>query len=248
MLYKAMLSLQALIYPRRCLLCRGDQALQADMDVCRGCLADLPRLQHACRCCAANLVSSAGAAQLCGHCLSQPPPFARSWCLGPYEGGLAALITGLKFSGRLENGRLLGQLLGRFMSAHANVRQLSLLPVPLHPARLRRRGFNQAHEIAKWAARTAGIEVITDAVRRQRNTPAQARLDARTRRSNLAGAFVCVKPLPGRHVALVDDVMTTGSTAASLATTVRKAGCEYVEVWCCARASLHGQTKTNRVA
>lgn len=246
MLQEIMRRLQAFVYPSRCLLCNGDQYLKAGMDICQGCLADLPRMRRACVRCATSLVSNPGAAEQCGRCLSDPPPFARTWCLGPYEGGLAALITGLKFNKRLENGRLLGQLLGHYLAAHPDCRRLSLLPVPLHPARLRRRGFNQAQEIAKWAGLTAGIKVIGDGARRQRNTRAQTGLGATMRRSNLAGAFVCRENLRGKRVALVDDVMTTGSTAASLAATLRRAGCNHIEVWCCARASLHGQHKKSR--
>lgn len=240
--------LQTLVYPPRCLLCSSNKNLRDGMDACTGCLAEMPRMHHPCVSCAASLVNNAGSADLCGRCLSHPPPFARTRCLGPYEGGIAALITGLKYSGRLENARLLGQLVGHYMRAHPDCRRLSLLPVPLHPARLRGRGFNQALEIGKWVARTAGIEIIKGLVRRQRNTPAQTGLSARGRRSNVANAFVCSRRPVATRIALLDDVMTTGSTVASLAATLRGAGCEHVEVWCCARASLHAQQRAaNRI-
>ncbi len=227
-----------IVYPRRCLLCWGETGLKAGLDACLGCLADLPRLEHACERCAESLVGSPGSAVLCGRCLGDPPPFTRTWCLGPYRDGLAGLITGLKFAGRLENGRLLGQLLGMYMAAHLASPDMRLVAVPLHRARLRARGFNQAAEIARWAAQQAGINLLKHAVTRRHDTTAQTGLGASARRANIRGAFACHLDLSGEHIGIVDDVMTTGSTAASLASTLRSAGCRRVDVWCCARASL----------
>lgn len=231
-------AIAACVFPHCCLLCGANKRLVANLDICSGCLADLPRMRDACTRCADSLISSPGAAGLCGRCLWQPPPFASTWCLGPYEDGLAALVTGLKFGRRLENGRLLGQLLGRHLAAHAHARNLSLMPVPLHASRLRKRGFNQALEIATWAAREARLAILKDSVRRQRKTAEQTGLGARARRANLAHAFSCSQSLHGQHIALVDDVMTTGSTVASLADAVGRAGAARVEVWVCARQSL----------
>lgn len=240
-LRRGLLHLQALVYPSHCLICHGKESLRRKMDACNGCLADLPRLGRSCVRCAASLVIDPGAAEVCGRCLSRPPPYSRTWCLGPYEAGLARLITGLKFDRRLENARLLGQLLGQFISAHPHREDLTLIPVPLHPARLRQRGFNQALEIARWASRVSGTRLSRDAVRRRRNTRAQTGLGAAQRKSNLANAFVCRNMPDAERIALIDDVMTTGSTVSSLAMTLRRAGFKKLEVWCCARASLHGQ-------
>ncbi len=226
------------IFPPECLLCGGSDDLRPGFDACYGCLADLPRLQNACERCAESLVTRPGSAVLCGACLARPPAFTRTRCIGRYSGGLAALVRGLKYQRRLENGRLLGCLLGRQLAAFAGTKPLLLIPVPLHPARLRQRGFNQATEIARWAARVSGLAVHTHVVRRLRSTPPQTGLNARARQANLRRAFASTLRLDGQHIALIDDVMTTGSTAASLAQTLLDAGCERVEVWCCARASL----------
>ncbi len=226
------------IYPHRCLLCGASERLKPGVDACFGCLGDLPTLGPSCLRCADSLVAAPGSPILCGACLAKPPAFARSICLGPYAGGFAALITGLKFRGEIVNARLLGHLLGRRLALQAKPTPASLVPVPLHPKRLRRRGYNQAREIAGWAARECGIPLRTDLVIRQRHTPAQAGLKAAVRRANLRGAFHCRKN-PGRQpVAIIDDVMTTGATAESLAVTLLRAGCAEVEVWCCARARL----------
>lgn len=233
-----LISLRDIIFPPECLLCGGSGDLRPGFDACYGCLADLPRLRNACERCADSLVSAPGSAVLCGACLAHPPPFSGTRCLGRYVGGLAALVRGLKYQRRLENGRLLGCLLGRYLSAYAGEKPMLLVPVPLHQARLRRRGFNQATEIARWAARESGLAMQTHAVRRLRRTTPQTGLSARARRANLRGAFTCTLRLDGQHVAIIDDVMTTGSTAESLAQTLLNAGCARVEVWCCARARM----------
>lgn len=111
-----------------------------------------------------------------------------------------------------------------------------LVPVPLHRARLRERGFNQAVEIARPLARRLGLGLNLDSCERVRNTAEQTRLDAAARSKNLRGAFRVVRPFPYRHVAIVDDVLTTGNTVASLAGSLRAVGVEEVEVWSCARA------------
>jgi len=112
----------------------------------------------------------------------------------------------------------------------------ALVPVPLHRARLRERGFNQAVEIARPLAARLGIELDLNCCERVRNTAEQTRLDAAQRSRNLRDAFRVVRQVPYRHVAIVDDVLTTGSTVASLAGTLRAAGVEEIEVWSCARA------------
>lgn len=233
-----LMALRDAIYPPECLLCGGRDQLRPDFDACHGCLAELPLLQNACERCAGSLVASAGSAVLCGACLASPPPFSSTHCLGRYEGGLAALVRSLKYQRRLENARLLGRLMGRQLAAYATRKPLLLVPVPLHPARLRRRGFNQAAEIARWAGRESGLAVDACIARRNRKTLSQTGLSARARRANLGRAFSCQGRISGQHVAIIDDVMTTGSTVASLATTLLRAGCARVEVWCCARASL----------
>lgn len=230
--------LQALLYPALCLLCGTREALADGLDLCRDCLRELPSRGIACERCAAQLKTCPGSAVWCGHCLANPPPFERSWTLGPYREGLAALVNMLKYQRRLEAGRLLGLLLGRFLAAHPECRSFVLVPVPLHPSRLRQRGFNQSAEIARWAARHAGLAVLHSAAVRLRKTAPQTGLGAAARGRNLRGAFVAQCDLSNRRIAIIDDVMTTGSTVASLAAALKKAGCPRIEIWCCARASL----------
>jgi ComF family protein len=111
-----------------------------------------------------------------------------------------------------------------------------LVPVPLHPSRLRERGYNQALEIARPMAARHKIPLAIDAVRRIRATSAQAQLPLRERARNVRGAFIARTRFDGRRVAIVDDVMTSGHTANSLAQCLRRAGAVDIEVWVVARA------------
>ncbi|MFN2350082.1 MAG: ComF family protein [Thioalkalivibrio sp.] len=219
-----------LLYPPVCLLCRAPG--HADLDLCLGCRDELPWFVHGCQACARALPEGAG--PLCGACLKRPPPFDATCALFHYAAPVDRLITGLKYRGRLTHARLLGEL----WSAHAPVTALPalLLPVPLHPERLRERGFNQSLELARPLSRALGIPLAADRLLRVRATRAQQGLKGKARRSNVHDAFrLRPGPLP-THVAIVDDVMTTGSTVGEIAWLLKRAGVKRVEVWTLARA------------
>jgi ComF family protein len=111
-----------------------------------------------------------------------------------------------------------------------------IVPVPLHKTRYRERGFNQAIEIARTVAKEMQIPLDLTSCRRNRDTPHQTQLPAKKRRKNLKNAFSIIKPIHARHIAILDDVMTTGSTTHELAYALKKAGASRVDVWVCARA------------
>lgn len=128
--------------------------------------------------------------------------------------------------------------LSRLMAEHlvTQERPQALVPIPLHRGRLRRRGYDQSLELARPLARQLGVPLRDDLLRRVRATAAQSRLDAGARRRNLRGAFaVSAGAAAPSHVALVDDVMTTGATARSAATALLRAGVRRVDVWVRAR-------------
>jgi ComF family protein len=172
---------------------------------------------------------------LCGHCQTQPPAFER--CLSPfvYRAPLDHLLLGLKFNGRLERARLLGELMAQWLVSVVDVPPDHIIPVPLHSTRLRERGFNQAVELARPVAKQFGLSLNLGGVRRTRATPPQSDLSRKERLKNIKGAFEVNESLSGQ-VVIVDDVMTTGSTADELAKTLLDAGAEQVVVWVCARA------------
>jgi ComF family protein len=171
----------------------------------------------------------------CGQCQRLPPLFARSVAPWLYQAPLDYLLKALKFHGRLTAARLLGDLLGEVLVQRPDPRPQAIIPVPLHPSRMRERGFNQALELARPLARRLGIPVLAGAVRRVRPTPPQMQLDAASRRGNVRGAFVVTRTIPLRHVAVLDDVMTTGSTVTEVARILHAAGVEEISIWACAR-------------
>lgn len=146
------------------------------------------------------------------------------------------LIKRFKFHADLGAGRLLAELLTQRIRADDERLPEVLLPVPLHPRRLRWRGFNQALEVSHILSRRLGPPTARELLRRVRPTVNQHGIDASQRRANVRGAFALTGALPAQHVALIDDVLTTGSTAAELTRLLLSAGAQRVEVWALARA------------
>ncbi|HEY0684506.1 MAG TPA: ComF family protein [Steroidobacter sp.] len=145
------------------------------------------------------------------------------------------MIQGLKYRGDLAYGRILGQLLARHLATR-HTRPDVVIPVPLASMRYRERGFNQARELARPVCKLLDLTLRSDLVIRHRETREQAALDRNERLTNTQRAFSLVAPLLARHVAIVDDVVTTGSTANEMAKVLRAAGAEWIEVWAVARA------------
>ncbi|MEE4377771.1 MAG: ComF family protein [Candidatus Competibacteraceae bacterium] len=218
-------------FPPTCLLCGA--AGEGDRDLCAGCAADLPLNSPACYCCAIPLAG--GTELLCGRCQQQPPHFSQAFVPLLYQPPVDFLIKALKFQGRLTVARLLGDWLSEALADRSNPLPQAIIPVPLHAARMRERGFNQALEIARPIARRLGIPMLPNAVSRIRHTAPQMGLDARTRRSNIHGAFIVSQPIQLQHVAILDDVVTTASTVAEIAKVLRTAGVQEITIWACAR-------------
>jgi len=229
---KARRWLQTLLWPAACLLCGRPGA--GDIDLCSDCVADLPRNDPACSVCAEPLPSS-GIARVCGECLRDPPPFRSSVVPYRYAYPLDHLVRGLKFRNDLACGRVLGELFASHVLARGEPLPEAIVPVPLAPRRYRQRGYNQASELALAIRRCTGVAVKTGVAIRQRETAEQAGLDRKARRKNVRGAFAAVAPLRARSVAILDDVVTTGSTVRELASVLQQAGAEHVVVWAIAR-------------
>ncbi|GAA0711916.1 ComF family protein [Dokdonella soli] len=220
------------VLPPRCLLCGAAGA--NGRDLCAGCAADLTRNTPCCPRCALPLETPA---PLCGGCLKREPPFAAAWAPFRYGHPLDLLEARFKFHADLAAGRVLAELMAERAIDAAPKRADLIIPVPLHPARLRERGYNQALELARPLAKALGIPLRHDVLLRNKATPPQTGLDAKARRRNVRGAFI-VAPgaeFPAR-VVLFDDVMTTGATLREGALALRRAGAAHVEVWALARA------------
>lgn len=225
--------IQQFLFPPTCILCNAPGI--SNMDICQHCLDDMPTNRDCCYRCAEPFASVNPSAQLCGRCLSRPPAYTETVAPFLYQHGMRYLITGLKFGKQHKNARLLAELMSQHL--HSNVQMPDcIIPVPLHPTRYRERGFNQSIEIAKTLTRRLSVPIDINAVIRTRNTVHQTDLAAKQRRSNMKRAFAVTRNLSWNHVAIVDDVMTTGSTVLELAATLKRAGVERVDVWVCARA------------
>jgi ComF family protein len=172
----------------------------------------------------------------CPDCRADPPPWDRCHAPYRYDHPLDDLVHELKYEGHLAVARVLGTLLGRSVARHDLHAGIDvLLPVPLHPDKLVERGFNQSIEIARWVAREVGKPVAARVLRRVRATRPQVGLALEQRRANLRGAFAAAAGVQGVRAAVIDDVMTTGSTVREVAWSLRRAGAARVEIWCVAR-------------
>ncbi len=224
-------NIRSLLFPTRCVLC-GD-AGSGELDLCTGCHAELPFNRHSCARCALPLPEEA-AGSVCGACQKRPPVFDRCHAPLRYDHPVNQLLGRLKFRQKLPLARLLGNLLAEQLAPSAAPDLL--IPVPLHPARLRERGYNQALELARPVAHRLQLPIDTSICRRVRPTAAQSELDLKQRRRNVRGAFLVRGELRAARVAIVDDVVTSGHTVNEMARALRLAGAVYIEVWACARA------------
>jgi ComF family protein len=222
------------LLPPRCVLCGGPGRPPA-LDLCVGCESELPCAPPACPRCASPRSASTSD---CEACASEPPPYARCHAAFAYAAPVDLLVQALKYRGRLALGRVLGELLAASLTRAGPLDDIDVvLPVPLHPSRRAERGFNQAAEIARWTARRLGIGCDERLARRRIANPPQVLATLAQRRVNLRGAFGAdAARVAGRRLAIVDDVVTTGSTARALAATLLEARARRVDLWCVAVA------------
>lgn len=206
--------------------------------LCPACLEALPYNHQHCRQCALPLAFAPTKPVLCGGCLKHPPSFDRVITPLRYQFPVNRLISRYKYSNQRALGRPLISVLVNEVSDHLTrsptLRPDVLIPSPMHPAKQRKRGFNQAEDIAEQLSISIGIPWSVTLVKRQRAGTAQSGLNRQQRLANLKGAFVITGRPPSR-IAIIDDVMTTGATARMLAQTLKAAGAAEVEVWALAR-------------
>ena len=229
-LQRPLRSIAAHLLPGSCLLCASNSATSL---LCPACTADLPQLPAAlCPQCGEETTLG----ERCGACLKDPPAFARTIALFRYEFPVDRLIQALKYGHQLALATWLGHRLGdRLVAADYDL----LLPLPLHPSRLRTRGFNQSLEIARVTSKALAIPMNPAILTRIRATPPQAELPLKERGRNVRGAFECARDLAGKRILLVDDVMTTGSTLREAARILKLHGAGQITVAVAARALRH---------
>lgn len=230
-----------------CLLCAGD----SELAWCAACHREM--LIRGLRC--PHCAQAAQSPGPCGQCLVTPPAIDRCRVLYDYRGGAATLIHHYKYLAR----EGLAESFAEYFIQGAGLAQETrlpqcLLPVPLHWRRQLRRGFNQAQWLARRLAARLDRPCRDRLLYRQRNTPSQTRLDGRQRLRNLRGAFA-LRAGPAQHgpaqhiaqhVALVDDVLTSGATANEAARLLKDNGCRTVELWVLARAARPGSSPSGQ--
>jgi len=222
--------------PHLCILC-GYTTANTCL-ICNPCQRDLPALPHSCRQCAQFLRFTDISQLKCGACLSEAPPFDVTHALFPYESPVDSLITKLKFQQQILYAKAFAELMAKRIKTdwyrHQALPDL-IIPIPLHPARLKERGFNQSLEIARHLAKSIKLPLDYQGIKRIKPTLAQSGLSAGARKRNIMQGFSVSGNYHGLNIALVDDVVTTGSTVQECSRMLKKSGAASVHIWCCAR-------------
>lgn len=217
-----------------CVLCgqQGDHQIS----ICQPCHDDLPIIKSGCHYCGHPILVQG----ICGQCQHQPPAFDTSIIPYHYQKPVDLFIQQFKYNAKLYYGELLSQLLIAHLKKNAVNLPQALIPMPLHPRRQRERGFNQALEITKSISRHLDIPIIKNAVIRSKNTLSQTTLSAKERKKNMRQVFELTdKTIQYHHVAIIDDVVTTGVTVNELAKTLKRANIDQIDIWACARATIN---------
>ncbi|HSW69063.1 MAG TPA: ComF family protein [Gammaproteobacteria bacterium] len=224
------------VLPHVCIFCKNIS--HRPEDLCSSCLQNLPVLKQGCLSCA-NVLPLEKSQAFCGECLQKKPPFDITHSLFLYQPPVPKLILDLKFYHALTHAKLLGELLAEKI-IHEWYQESALptviIPMPLHVSRLKERGFNQAVEIARPIAKALDLPLMIHDVARIKPTLPQATLSADKRKKNVKNAFLIKKSLENQHVAVVDDVITTGNTMREFCRMLKRRGAGKISVWCCARA------------
>jgi ComF family protein len=228
------------LFLTQCVLCQSK--VTVGKNLCLLCAEALPWNHIACKQCAAPLELSHGEGAVCGECLQGPPLFFdQTYAAFIYQAPVVQMIGQLKFNQNLLFGAVLGQLLLRFLQTkypEGSHWPEAIIPVPLHAKRFSERGYNQAVELTHPLEKALNIPMNLNLCRRIKPTLAQTIATARERRINLKNAFIVENTHNLKHVAIVDDVLTTGSTATALAKVLKKSGVERIDLWMVAKTHL----------
>lgn len=225
-----LMQLNKLLLPYCCALC--DMKSELQIDLCSDCKQLLVENQPSCWQCGNAMQTHH---TICGKCLKHPPHYERTIFVGQYEHYLKKLILDLKFHDKLFLSKVLGTLLAEKLKLTLAELPECILPVPLHPKRLRERGFNQAVEIGKIVAKALQLPLDYKLCQRIKFTQPQSVIPAEARISNIKSAFEVKKRAPYQHIAIIDDVITTGCTVNEMSRYLKKAGVKRIQVWCIAR-------------
>jgi len=236
-IYRKAISALGRLLPQDCAVCGQQSGARA---LCAACEAVLPlsfprrREQTVALCPVCALPTADGA--VCGACLRSPPHFDATLAVFNYAFPVEHLVQALKYRRHLPLAGWLAETLAETINAREGTQDADcIVPLPLSPARIRQRGFNQAQEIARPLARALNLPLLPDACHRVRDSAPQASLPWKARHANIRHAFECRVDFTGQRVAVVDDVMTTGATLNEFARVLKQHGAARVENWVAAR-------------
>jgi len=219
------------IFPATCVIC-ASKGLKYDL--CSNCKQLLKTNQPVCIQCSNNLAAT-DSTTICGTCLKNPPYFDSTLSVGIYAAHLKKTITEFKFHEKLYLYRIFSHLLVEKIQQQNNPLPECIIPVPLHRYRLQERGFNQALEIAKGVAKELNIPIDHSCCERVKYTLPQSSIPANERQRNVKHAFILTREVNYQHIAIIDDVVTTGSTVNELSRIFKKAGVKKIDIWCIAK-------------
>lgn len=231
-------------FPHACILCQG---ICQNRDLCMPCANELPYCQTTCPQCGLTLLNQAQPTP-CGECLIKRPPFDHTIALCEYKDPINQLIAGLKFHEKLIYARVLGEIMAEALVQYYQNQPLptSIIPVPLHKKRLQERGYNQAVELARPIAKQLTLPLLTHVCQRNRVTQTQSSLSLDERRQNMKGAFSLIGEAVDKHIAILDDVITTGNTVTEISQLFKEAGVEKITLWCVARSNRENDSRILR--
>ncbi|MDE0484928.1 MAG: ComF family protein [Candidatus Poribacteria bacterium] len=199
------------LYPAQCRVCEKQIGLESVPYMCDACWDDIPLIEPPwCEMC--GIPNAKGK---CDACATTPPPYGKLRTIAFYESALQQAIHLFKFEKRTSLAKPLAQLTMDYIPDDCDITDYDfILPIPIHKKRLRERGFNQATLLANGIAKNVGIQVVTDALVRHRNTSPQSSLDREARQTNIVGAFELQKKeiVRNKRILVLDDVFTTGAT------------------------------------
>ena len=223
------LALLEWVAPPCCLLCRLE--VEYRHGLCQGCWAKLPVNEIHCERCALPMAHES----LCGHCQRCPPVFDSVIAPLCYQDPIDQMLCALKYHQQLSFARTAAGLITDTVRESGEPRPDLLVGVPMTHRAVRKRGLNQAVFLARLIGRQLGIPVKSTLIKKLRETDRQSTLNASKRQRNLKGAFHCKGSLEDKHIALVDDILTTGATANEISKVLKAAGANRVDIWVCAR-------------
>jgi ComF family protein len=239
-LKRALKGLADIIFPPRCLTCEATLDHEQNIPFCPACFSKIHIINSPlCTCCGIPFAGADGGNHICGDCIVSKSAFSVARAVGRYETTLLEAIHRFKYNGKLSVGEVLGKFMAEFKYSTFNIRDYFLImPVPLHPKKLRERGFNQSVILAREISKRFSLSLDFLSLKRHIYTEPQISLGKKERESNVHGVFSVTDPgkIKGQRIILVDDVYTSGSTVKECARVLMKNKAATVAVLTLARA------------